>query len=183
MHHIVFTYDIVCPYAYIASQHIERIAARCHASLEWRPVLLGGLYKLDKAAQGAAGSASDTMSQAKKRNMAIDLYRQAARYNAVLHMPDKHPMRSIHCMRILSVTEPQSKRVELTRELYRAYWVRNDDITDMNVLSKICSAVGVDFNVVDSSGAKDRLTDNTQRAFDAGAFVCCHREFACCSQL
>ena len=39
---IVFTYDVVCPYAYIASSQIQQVAARCNALVEWVPVLLGG---------------------------------------------------------------------------------------------------------------------------------------------
>ena len=37
-----FYYDVVCPYAYLASTQIEAMAARAGAEIEWVPVLLGG---------------------------------------------------------------------------------------------------------------------------------------------
>ncbi|MBK8259925.1 MAG: DsbA family protein [Nannocystis sp.] len=40
-----FYYDIVCPYAYLASMQVEALAARVGAELQWRPVLLGGLFR------------------------------------------------------------------------------------------------------------------------------------------
>ena len=40
-----FYYDIVCPYAYLAAGQIEGLAARTGATIEWCPVLLGGLLK------------------------------------------------------------------------------------------------------------------------------------------
>ena len=40
---LYFYYDIVCPYAYLASRRVEAMAERTGATLEWCPVLLGGL--------------------------------------------------------------------------------------------------------------------------------------------
>ena len=38
---IIFYYDVICPYAYLASKLIEDVAKRNGAKLLWRPVLLG----------------------------------------------------------------------------------------------------------------------------------------------
>jgi 2-hydroxychromene-2-carboxylate isomerase len=43
MKEITFYYDIVCPFAYVASRLIERLAERNAASIRWAPVLLGEL--------------------------------------------------------------------------------------------------------------------------------------------
>jgi 2-hydroxychromene-2-carboxylate isomerase len=47
---VVFNYDIVCPYAYIASRRIEAVVkeANPNATIEWTPVLLGVLYKVSR---------------------------------------------------------------------------------------------------------------------------------------
>jgi len=42
---LAFYYDISCPYAYLASRQIETLAAHHGATLEWRPILLGGVFK------------------------------------------------------------------------------------------------------------------------------------------
>jgi len=41
MKHLVFYYDVVCPYAYVASTLVEQLAVRNGVKLEWKPVLLG----------------------------------------------------------------------------------------------------------------------------------------------
>ena len=38
---LIFYYDIICPYAYLASKLIGDVANRNGAKLIWRPVLLG----------------------------------------------------------------------------------------------------------------------------------------------
>ena len=37
----VFYYDVICPYAYLASRLVEDVAGRTGAVIKWRPVLLG----------------------------------------------------------------------------------------------------------------------------------------------
>lgn len=36
-----FYYDIVCPFAYMASSVVEGVAEKCGATVHWIPVLLG----------------------------------------------------------------------------------------------------------------------------------------------
>ena len=38
---VIFYYDVVCPFAYMASRYVERLAQRTQATVHWRPVLLG----------------------------------------------------------------------------------------------------------------------------------------------
>ena len=37
----VFYYDVVCPFAYMASRLVEGMARRAGATITWKPVLLG----------------------------------------------------------------------------------------------------------------------------------------------
>ena len=41
MREVVFYYDIVCPFAYLASRLVENLGRRNGAKIKWRPVLLG----------------------------------------------------------------------------------------------------------------------------------------------
>ena len=36
-------FDVVCPFAYLASVRIPAIAAAAGATVRWRPILLGGM--------------------------------------------------------------------------------------------------------------------------------------------
>ena len=41
MKEVVFYYDVVCPFAYMASRLVEGVANRNGAKILWKPVLLG----------------------------------------------------------------------------------------------------------------------------------------------
>lgn len=38
---VIFYYDVVCPFAYMASRYVERLGQKTQATVHWRPVLLG----------------------------------------------------------------------------------------------------------------------------------------------
>ena len=41
MKELIFYYDVVCPFAYVASRLVEGLAVRNNVKLIWKPVLLG----------------------------------------------------------------------------------------------------------------------------------------------
>jgi hypothetical protein len=58
--HAEFAFDIACPFAYLCSTRIEAAvaAANPQATLSLVPILLGGLYLVSKAPQGAASAST-----------------------------------------------------------------------------------------------------------------------------
>lgn len=42
---VEFYYDFGSPYSFLPSTQIERICEKYSAELEWKPFLLGGVYK------------------------------------------------------------------------------------------------------------------------------------------
>ena len=48
MKEVVFYYDVVCPFAFIASKLIEGVARRTGAKIRWKPVLLGKVCNTDR---------------------------------------------------------------------------------------------------------------------------------------
>jgi 2-hydroxychromene-2-carboxylate isomerase len=233
---VIFCYDIVCPYAYLASTRIEQAVietisssatlayspvvtpcdcsdsgsdcdsdcdsksqmtgcscacscctstdsvsvCECHmdnqehwtSSLEFRPVLLGGLYKNSKAPQGKDGSASDVMPTAKKALFGRDLLLSAHRLGVPLNMHPRHPVKSILAQRLLVSVTNESVRRRLTHDLYAAYWDRNEDIDQMHVLQQYARKHRVDWNetIASQPSIKQALFANTQYASDRGAF-------------
>ena len=165
MNKITFYYDIVCPYAYIASQRIEAVAARCDATVDWQPVLLGGIYKSIEAPQIPSG----TWSEPKARLGALDLLRQASFHGVSMTFPAGHPRRTVAAMRLL-VGARGALRKRLSHALYRAYWVDGADITRREILDAIARSHGVDPAVIDSQQARTALFETTAAAVEAGAF-------------
>ncbi|KAI1490633.1 protein disulfide [Biscogniauxia mediterranea] len=133
---VEFFYDIVCPFAYIASTRIEAIAAQESATVIWRPVLLGGIYKATQAPQGADGSATDAFNPAKKAVFGRAFARSVKRLGIPLKQPAQHPRKTIDALRLLHYL-PSDARVTVTHAFFKAYWVDEVHIADRDVLLDI----------------------------------------------
>lgn len=175
MKEVVFYYDVVCPFAFMASKLIDGVARRTGAKIRWKPVLLGGLYKGTQAPQGAAGSAYDAMCPAKLKMLADDLNRTR------LHLgitegtaPSEHPIRTLTPMRLLAAAAHLDEGIciPLTHKLFAAYWVHNKDVRETSVLQDSASSVGWHVNIDEmiNGVGKERLLQNTQEALDRGSF-------------
>src|SRR4051794_2683110 len=106
---IIFYYDVVCPYAYLAAERIESLAERAGVDLQWQPILLGGVFR----SLGTPDDPMDAMAEAKRAYSNLDLARLAAFYDLPLKLPPGHPRRTVDAMRLcLAVQGPT--RVLLT---------------------------------------------------------------------
>ena len=132
MKKVEFFYDIVCPYAYLAATQIESIAQRCSITIDWKPVLLGGIYKSLQAPQ----QPSHQWPEAKIRWNAVDLQRQIEEANVDCNFHPKHPQRTVEVMRLLTCC-PNQIRAEVSKKLYKAYWIDNIIFPNDEFLSQL----------------------------------------------
>lgn len=162
---LVFYYDVVCPYAYLGSTQVEALAARANATLEWKPILLGGVFR-------AIGAPDVTpQPEAKRRLGAIDLQRWAALYDVPLAFPAGHPRRTVDAMRLLHACAPDD-RVRLSHALYRAYWANGVDLSDRGKLQQVARDAGCEPAMarIDEPAIKDALRAATDEAVRDGVF-------------
>jgi len=166
---VAFHYDIVCPYAYLASTQIEALAERCDATIEWKPFLLGGVFR----AIGAADDPNAAMPRAKAEHNQRDMRRWAEHFDAPLRMHPEHPRRSLLALRALLAAGP-SARPAATHALFAAYWARAEDIADEAVVEAALSDAGLDGSECVARGSepavKDELRRRTDEAAAAGVF-------------
>jgi len=155
-----FYYDVVCPYAYLASTQIEAAAARAGGEIEWVPVLLGGIFR----AIGQADVPAARMPAAKQHLNLLDMKRYADYYGVPLKLHPRHPLRSVDAMRLCHTVDGTA-RVALTHALYRAHFVDNRDISDRAVLADYGEV-----SRIDSPEIKAALRAATDRAVADGAF-------------
>ncbi|MCA9690209.1 MAG: 2-hydroxychromene-2-carboxylate isomerase [Myxococcales bacterium] len=160
-----FFYDVVCPYAYLASTRVEAMAARTGASVRWIPILLGGLFR----EVDAPTNPSALMNPAKARHNLLDMRRWADLWSVPLSMPAAHPRRTVAAMR-LCVAADDATRPALSQALFRAYWADGEDVADRAVLDRIARAHGLDPAVIDGDAAREGLFASTREAARAGAF-------------
>ena len=160
-----FFYDVVCPYAYLASLQIEEFAAVRGLEVQWCPVLLGGLLR----AFGAPDDPNRAMSRPRARLTHADIRRQGALHGHRLAVPAEHPRRTVEAMRLV-VSAPHQRRNVVAGALFRAYWEQGLDVADRGVLAAIAAAHDLDVGAVDLPAVKAELRSRTEEAVALGAF-------------
>ena len=104
-----FYFDIVCPYAYLASLQLPALCAQLGARIDYRPILLGGVLK-------ALGSEPSGATPARQASTRLDLARWAEHLEVPLQFPASHPQRTVSAMRLLCWA-PGEARAELAAAL------------------------------------------------------------------
>jgi 2-hydroxychromene-2-carboxylate isomerase len=164
---IDFYFDVSSPFAYLGSTQIERVAADAGATLRWRPLLLGALFRQ----LGQADVPLFAMSEPKRRYTTAELPRWARWWGVPFRMASRFPMRTVTAMRmILGAGE---RAVPLTHRLFRALWVEDLDLADERVLAALAAEVGCDPALVTRThepALKQALIDATEGARAAGVF-------------
>src|SRR5688572_13416909 len=97
-------FDYTCPFAYLGSTQARALAERMGVTLEYRPILLGGVFRAVNTPQDLMGS----LGPAKGAHNAKDMMRWARRWNVSLSMPPNHPMRSVEALRATLATAKRS---------------------------------------------------------------------------
>jgi 2-hydroxychromene-2-carboxylate isomerase len=162
-----FYFDFSSPFAYLASTQMEALCARRRAKLNWRPMLLGGVFK----ALGGPIVPLETFSPPKQRYQGVELERWANHWKVPFAWPTRFPMKTVKALRIaLSLGEEALPYIART---FRAYWAEDLDIDDESVLKMLLEESG--FDSARASAAEDplykkALIDATQAAVDAGVF-------------
>lgn len=159
-------FDFSCPYAYLASQR----AAALGVPIDWRPMLLGGVFR----GIGAGDGPMATLSAAKAAHNLADMQRWAARFGVPFRMPAAHPMRTVRALRTL-LGLPHSRWPAAIAGLYAAYWQRGEDITRDDVIASSLAGlpaaeVAAALAGADTDAIKDELRRRTDDAIGLGIF-------------
>jgi 2-hydroxychromene-2-carboxylate isomerase len=166
---IEYFFDVGSPTSYLAWTQLPRIVAETGATIAWRPMLLGGVFK-------ATGNASPVAVPAKGRWMNDDIRRWAERYRVPYRFNPHFPINTLTLMR--GAAGLQMRRPgELARYLEvveRAMWVEPRDLGDPAVLAQTLGAAGFDAAeftaLVGDPEVKARLIATTDEAVARGVF-------------
>ncbi|MEZ4224854.1 MAG: 2-hydroxychromene-2-carboxylate isomerase [Polyangiaceae bacterium] len=162
-----FYFDYSCPYAYLASTRVERIARATGAELSYEPFLLGGVFR----ALGSETPDLLPMSPARARINGLDMQRWAELFDVPLEMPATHPNRTVLALR---ATLASGDVPRAAHALFHAYWVDATDLSDPEVVRRALDAAGIDgAAAVDRANDDDIKTDLRRRtdvALERGVF-------------
>jgi 2-hydroxychromene-2-carboxylate isomerase len=164
-----FFFDFGSPTSYLAYTQLPKIAAECGATLVWRPMLLGGVFK-------ATGNASPVMVPAKGRWMFQDMSRWARRYAVPLAMNPHFPINTLPLMRGavgLQMRQPADFG-RYVDAIFCAMWAEPGNLGDAAVLAQTLQRSGFDADdfvaLINEPEVKARLAANTDEAVSRGVF-------------
>ena len=166
---VEYFFDFGSPTSYLAWTQLPRIAAAAGASIVWRPMLLGGVFK-------ATGNASPVAVPAKGRWMAADIARWAGRYRVPFRFNRHFPNNTLTLMR--GATGLQMRRPEefehYLATMYGAMWEDAANLGDPAVLAATLAGAGFDADafaaLVADPEVKARLAATTEEAVARGVF-------------
>jgi 2-hydroxychromene-2-carboxylate isomerase len=167
-----FFFDCSSPWTYLAFTRIQPIAARTGATIEWRPILVGGIFnavnrdvyerRANPDPRKAAYSAKDLQDWARLTGLKI------------IMPPPVFPVRATLAMRCALAAQEEERVVEFSRSCFQSYWSDSQDISQPDVLMDVCNAAGLRgeriLDRAQASEIKDKLRANTDEVIARGGF-------------
>jgi 2-hydroxychromene-2-carboxylate isomerase len=165
-------FDCSSPWTYFAFESLLRMQDEIGVTIQWRPFLVGGVFN---AVNPSVHNAREKPVPAKSAYSKKDQQDWARYLGLPMHYrPAVFPVNSVKAMRACIVLEPEGKQVLFAREVFKSYWIDDQDISQVPVLAAICGKldIGSDalFAAIDQQPVKDTLRANTQEAIDRGSF-------------
>src|SRR6266849_6343389 len=129
---VEFFYDYSSPWTYLAFTRIEELCRGRGAELEWRPILVGGIFN---TINPSVYESRERPVPAKARYMLKDLQDWAGYYDLKLRFPPTvFPVNSVKALRGAVVALEHGAVVEYSRQVFAAYFGDDQDISRDEVL-------------------------------------------------
>ena len=164
-----FYFDYSSPYGYLAAMKIDDLAAKYGRSVNWKPILLGAVFKV-------TGAQPLPTLPLKGDYAKRDIARSARFYDIPIKFPSKFPIASQAPSRAfywVNDRDPALAR-KLAKTLYRAYFVDDRDISSPEVTADIAATLGLKRDEVlaalNDPAIKDRLKNEVDAAIKLGVF-------------
>ena len=166
---IDFYFDYSSPYGYFAAMKIGDFAARHGRGVNWKPILLGAVFKVT--------GAQPLPTLPLKGTYALrDIVRSARFHDVDYRHPTKFPIASQAPARAfywLNDRDPALAR-KLAQTLYQAYFVEDRDISSPEITAEVAATLGLQRDEVlaalNDTAVKDKLKNEVEAAIKLGVF-------------
>ncbi len=165
-------FDISSPWTWLAFRRLQRMAAALDTSVDWKPILVGGVFN---AVNPSVYEFRERGVPAKQAYLRKDLA-DWARHEGIriLFPPTIFPVNSVKAMRACLWLQPQGKLESFAAATFEAYWTRDQDISSETVLRDLCEQIGIDgtalFEGITEPVIKTQLKVNTDALITRGGF-------------
>lgn len=157
-----FYFDFSSPYGYLASQKIEALAAKHGRAVNWRPILLGAVFKV-------TGGAPLPNLPLKGDYAKRDFLRSAKFHGVPMKYPSTFPISGVAPTRavIWLSSRDRAKVPALVKALYKALFVDDVNISEVENVVKVAASIGCDADELRAALNDQVVKDKTKAEVDA----------------
>ena len=171
-HRIECFFDCSSPWTYLAFEYLQTRMAGLPVSIEWRPILVGGIFN---TVNPSVYQSRETPVPLKAAYMRKDLADWARLVGVDIKFPPPvFPVNSVKAMRGAYLAIDRDCLVPYARAVFKRYWSELVDISQDDALAAIASEVGFSreefFDGIASQSCKDRLRQATEEVVARGGF-------------
>ncbi len=166
---IDFYFDYSSPYGYFAAMKIDDLAAKNGRSVNWKPILLGTVFKV-------TGGQPLPMLPLKGPYALRDILRSARFHGLPYQQPSKFPVATQASARAFYWVNDRDPALakKLAQALYQAYFVQDRDISSPEITADVAATLGLQRDEVlaalNDAAVKDRLKNEVDAAIKLGVF-------------
>ena len=161
-----FYFDFISPYSYLAYKRLSSLNKDNMISINYKPILLGGLHNLGKITPPA-------FNERKLKNMKNDCELIADKNNIEFKWNLKFPINSLYLMRGYLVVDKSLKK-KFFENCFDAYWKDNLDISDEEIVDNIIKKSDLNkkkfLDDIEKNDIKEMLRNLTSNAFEKDIF-------------
>ncbi len=134
-----FWFEFASTYSYLSVFRIERIAGDAGVQVEWKPFLLGPIFRR----QGWDDSPFN-IYPVKGRYMWRDIERLCDKYEIPFRRPARFPRNGLLAARVACIGMSEGWCPEFTRAVFRANFAEDREISDPATIVEILESIGQD---------------------------------------
>ena len=167
MKRLVFYFDVISPFAYLAFEQLPQVLEGCSYEVVYRPVLFSAMLQ----AHAHKGPAE---IEPKRQWTFRHVHWLAQQHGVAMDTPAVHPFNPLPVLRLLLASAADaSPNRRVVEAAFRHVWVGGADPNDaqrLQALRDLIQPVNDPKTNPDSDIAKQRLRDNTSAALAEGVF-------------
>lgn len=164
-----FYYDFVSSASYLAYKRLPAMVEAAGGRINWKPMLLGGVFK-------AVGNASPALIKAKGDWLFADMKRIADKHGFAFDVNPGFPLNTVSVMRGAIAAEHLGPEVlaPYMDVMFDGAWASGDDLSNPEVVMELMEKANLPAieiaNMAQDQAIKDELRANTEEAVNRGAF-------------
>lgn len=159
MPRVTFYFDVGSPYAYLAAERLDTLLPE---PVEWRPVLLGGLFR-------ASGRSSWALDEDRRRRAGMaEVERRARDYGLpAMRWPDRWPTNYLVAMLATTFAFTVGRGRELTRQAFRNAFQHGWELSIPERVFASATQAGLDRDELEAATRDPEMKQALRRATDA----------------